>query len=92
MGYDRWETVTDARLPKAAWFFAEWHWWWFARVWEDRRLERRLRTPFFMSVRCANFAQIWVGPLTARWRMPWLRGPAEQHLKQFFGDNVKTEA
>ena len=80
------ETVKYGRLPKAQMIWVKWHWWWFSHIWNDRLLAPRLRTRFAMTMRGANFWQAWIGPLHFGWRRPWLRGPAEQHLNQHYGD------
>ena len=75
------ETVKDSRLPKACLVGLQWHWWWFGNALHTMNNSRmRKKSLFWMSTRGANFAQVWIGPLTILWRRPWLRGPAEVHL------------
>jgi len=80
------ETIQDTRLPKARLFWVQWQGWWFGQLRDALHMERRYWPAFWMTTRGANFWQAWLGPVQFGWRRPWLRGPAEQHLKQHYGD------
>ena len=80
------ETVQDSRLPKSPLFWIKWQGFWFRHVADSIGLERRLWPRIWMTMRGANFWQAWMGPVHFGWRRPWLKGPAEQHLAQFYSD------
>ena len=79
------ETVFDERLPKAQICWMHWQWFWFRQLVGAIGMERRYWPRFWMTTRGANYWNGWLGPIEFGWRRPWLRGPAEAHLKQFYG-------
>lgn len=70
--------MDKSKLPKAGLLFLQWHGWWLKEWVRGYSQESRLRMRFFMKTRGANFAAVWVGPIYVAWRMPWLKGPAQQ--------------
>ena len=80
------ETIKDTRLPKAPLIWVKWQGWWFGQLRDALHMERRYWPVFCMTTRGANFWQAWLGPVQFGWRRPWLRGPAELHIKQHYGD------
>lgn len=85
------ETVFDERLPKAQICWMHWQWFWFRQLVGAIGMERRYWPRFWMTTRGANYWNGWLGPIEFGWRRPWLRGPAEAHLKQFYGQTPNAE-
>ncbi len=79
------ETIKNKRLQKSKMLWIKWHWWWFRQLRDSVHMERRYWPAFIMTMRGANFFELWIGPLNIGWRMPWLRGPAEQYLNNHDG-------
>lgn len=80
------EFVTHPSLPKAKWLHVRWNSWFLPGWWNERHLEKRLRMPWFMYTRGANFAGVWIGPLCIEWARPWLRWVAETYHPELFED------